>query len=97
MTPRRLPSRCEKQLLRRIVRRETAAYGNWFSARREGVQTRMAVNLLRRRILHAAVSKSDMLGISRYPWKEIAVAVDARKLDHYPIKVPTSIAFKARR
>ena len=97
MTPKRLATRCEKQLLRRIARRETAGYGNWLSARREGVQTRLAVRLLRRGLLHAAVSKSDMFGLSPYPWGEIAVAIDPKKLDHYPIKVPTSIPFRAHR
>jgi hypothetical protein len=89
-------TRCERQFLRRLERSENKDLSTWVMAR-EKTQTRIALRLLRRGLLCAAVSKADLFGTQPYPWKELALAVDPSKISRYPIRVPRAIRFRASR
>lgn len=84
MGPRERPmTPTEKKLLRAVRKQELSSAATFVSGRHS---TRMALALVRRGVLHAAVSKAAV-GAEAYPWQELAVATDPMLLVGYRDKL----------
>lgn len=88
-------TRAEKRMLDHIHRREADGFSVQYV--RGLHETRVALALVRLRLVHAAVTKNDLMGVWPYPWKEIALSTNPVNLSNYGGLLSPRVKFRADR